>query len=114
VLDSAPTLPQGAAFFPALFVLLWSTGFIAAKYGPPYAPPFTFLLYRVLLVALLMLAVALGETLDALAIAGMAMIATGVMLARPGSYDMSRAARDTPTGLFRPHTCGATEAMGCA
>ena len=41
------------AFFPALFVLLWSTGFIAAKYGLPYAPPLTFLLYRFLLVAAL-------------------------------------------------------------
>ncbi|MEP6655742.1 MAG: DMT family transporter [Betaproteobacteria bacterium] len=40
--------------FPALFVLLWSTGFIAAKYGLPYAPPLTFLCYRFLLVAALM------------------------------------------------------------
>ncbi len=52
--------PRGAALFPALFVLLWSTGFIAAKYGLPYAPPFTFLLYRFVLVAALMLAVALA------------------------------------------------------
>jgi len=43
-----------AAFFPALFVLLWSTGFIAAKYGLPYAPPFAFLFYRFSLVAALM------------------------------------------------------------
>ena len=40
--------------FPALFVLLWSTGFIAAKYGLPYAPPLTFLCYRFLLVAAVM------------------------------------------------------------
>ena len=53
-----PQRPWGATFFPALFVLLWSTGFIAAKYGLPYAPPLTFLLYRFVLVALLMLAVA--------------------------------------------------------
>ena len=46
------------AFFPALFVLLWSTGFIAAKYGLPYAPPLTFLLYRFLLVGALMTLVA--------------------------------------------------------
>ncbi|HQR09930.1 MAG TPA: DMT family transporter [Casimicrobiaceae bacterium] len=52
--------PRGAALFPALFVLLWSTGFIAAKYGLPYAPPFTFLLYRFVLVAALMLLVALA------------------------------------------------------
>ena len=48
-----------SAFFPALFVVLWSTGFIAAKYGLPYAPPLTFLLYRFLLVAALMTVVAL-------------------------------------------------------
>jgi len=46
--------------FPLLFVLLWSTGFIAAKYGLPYAPPLTFLLYRFALVAALMMAVALA------------------------------------------------------
>ena len=50
--------PRAAASFPALFVLLWSTGFIAAKYGLPYAPPFQFLFYRFTLVALLMAAVA--------------------------------------------------------
>ncbi len=44
--------------FPILFVLLWSTGFIAAKYGLPYAPPLTFLLYRFALVAALMAIVA--------------------------------------------------------
>lgn len=31
---------------PLLFVLLWSTGFIGAKYGLPYAEPFTFLFLR--------------------------------------------------------------------
>ncbi|MEP7182309.1 MAG: DMT family transporter [Betaproteobacteria bacterium] len=49
---------RGAALFPALFVLLWSTGFIAAKYGLPHAPPLTFLLYRFVLVAALMALVA--------------------------------------------------------
>jgi len=27
--------------FPLLFVILWSTGFIVAKYGLAYAPPLT-------------------------------------------------------------------------
>ena len=36
-------------FVPALFVWLWSTGFIGAKYGLPYAEPFTLLLIRMLL-----------------------------------------------------------------
>ncbi len=31
---------------PAFFVLIWSTGFIVAKFGLPYAPPLTFLLLR--------------------------------------------------------------------
>ncbi|WP_228704320.1 DMT family transporter [Marinobacter daqiaonensis] len=34
---------------PATFVLLWSTGFIGAKFGLPYAEPFTLLFYRMLL-----------------------------------------------------------------
>lgn len=31
---------------PLFFVVLWSTGFIAAKYGLPYAPPLSFLILR--------------------------------------------------------------------
>ena len=31
---------------PAFFVLVWSTGFVVAKFGLPYAPPLTFLLLR--------------------------------------------------------------------
>lgn len=31
---------------PLFFVFLWSTGFIVAKFGLPYAPPLTFLLLR--------------------------------------------------------------------
>lgn len=34
------------AAMPIAFVLLWSTGFIVAKYAAPHAPPLTFLLYR--------------------------------------------------------------------
>ncbi|MDI1275132.1 DMT family transporter [Polaromonas sp.] len=34
---------------PAVFVLIWSTGFIVAKYGLPYAPPLTFLAIRYVL-----------------------------------------------------------------
>ena len=51
---------MGAAVFPGLFVLLWSTGFIAAKYGLPYAPPYAFLAWRFALVAGLMVVVALA------------------------------------------------------
>lgn len=41
--------------FPALFVLLWSTGFIGAKLGLPYAEPATFLALRFVLVLALLL-----------------------------------------------------------
>lgn len=40
---------------PALFVFLWSTGFIGAKYGLPYAEPFTFLFVRMVLTSLILL-----------------------------------------------------------
>jgi drug/metabolite transporter (DMT)-like permease len=43
-----------AGFAPALFVLLWSTGFIGAKWGMPYADPATFLFVRFVIVALLL------------------------------------------------------------
>jgi drug/metabolite transporter (DMT)-like permease len=56
----APARPAYASAFPALFVLLWSTGFIAAKYGLPYAPPFTFLLLRFALVTTLLGVVAIA------------------------------------------------------
>jgi len=43
---------------PILFVLLWSTGFVGAKYGLPFADPFIFLSVRVLIAALILFAVA--------------------------------------------------------
>ena len=48
---------------PVLFVLLWSTGYVGAKFGLPYAEPFTFLWLRLLMamVALLVLALILRE-----------------------------------------------------
>ncbi len=45
---------------PGLFVLLWSTGFVSAKFGLPYAEPLTFLLLRFALVVALMLPLALN------------------------------------------------------
>lgn len=45
---------------PALFVVLWSTGFIGAKLGLPYAEPLTFLLLRFAIVIVLLVAVALA------------------------------------------------------
>lgn len=46
-------------FIPFIFVLLWATGFIAAKWGLPYAEPFTFLTLRMALVVPLFLLLAL-------------------------------------------------------
>ena len=46
-------------FAPLLFVVLWSTGFIGAKYGLPHAEPLSFLLVRYLLVVSLMTLIAL-------------------------------------------------------
>mgnify|MGYP006278346087 CR=1 FL=1 len=34
------------ALMPALFVLIWSTGFVVARLGMPHAPPITFLCWR--------------------------------------------------------------------
>ena len=46
--------------YPLLFVFLWSTGFIGAKYGLPHAEPLSFLLTRYGLVIALMTAIALA------------------------------------------------------
>ena len=43
---------------PVVFVLLWSTGFVGAKYGLPYAEPFTFLALRLALAGALLAALA--------------------------------------------------------
>ncbi|WP_299432189.1 DMT family transporter [uncultured Meiothermus sp.] len=47
-----------ATLAPILFVLLWSTGFVGAKFGLPYAEPFTFLWVRMLIVVGLLLGLA--------------------------------------------------------
>ncbi len=55
--DSEPALSGSKkmmiAAAPLTFVLLWSTGFLGAKYGMPHAEPFTFLAYRFTLTSLL-------------------------------------------------------------
>ncbi|WP_332853115.1 DMT family transporter [Duganella sp. S19_KUP01_CR8] len=46
---SAAAVVKHATFLsplPLFFVLLWSSGFIVAKFGLPYAPPLTFLVMR--------------------------------------------------------------------
>ncbi|HWM80973.1 MAG TPA: DMT family transporter [Pseudolabrys sp.] len=43
---------------PAVFVVLWSTGFVGAKYGLPYAEPLTFLALRMSIVVVLLVVIA--------------------------------------------------------
>jgi drug/metabolite transporter (DMT)-like permease len=57
-IETVDSVPM-ARFAPLVFVLLWSTGYIGAKYGLPYAPPLTFLFIRLALASLLLLALAL-------------------------------------------------------
>jgi drug/metabolite transporter (DMT)-like permease len=59
---ASPTAANGmfVALTPAVFVILWATGFIGAKFGLPYAPPLKFLLWRYLAVIVLMGAIALA------------------------------------------------------
>ena len=45
-LDAVFAPNRALAAMPWLFVFLWSTGFIVAKFGLPFAPPLTFLLLR--------------------------------------------------------------------
>lgn len=56
---SAPDLSSRKSLLetgmPLLFVLIWSTGFIVAKFGLPYAPALTFLLLRYACVLLILL-----------------------------------------------------------
>lgn len=48
------------AAFPAIFVFLWATGFIGARYAMPHAEPFTFLALRFALAAGLVAAIAVA------------------------------------------------------
>jgi drug/metabolite transporter (DMT)-like permease len=50
-----------AVGIPALFVVLWSTGFIGARLGLPHAEPFTFLSLRYVLAAGLLVLVSLAS-----------------------------------------------------
>ena len=52
-MTTAPSTPPTSAFItwtPALFVILWSTGFIGMRLGSPFAEPFTFMMWRMAIV----------------------------------------------------------------
>ena len=59
-MPTAPQASRSASFFPLLFVVLWSTGFIGAKLGLPDCEPLTLLSLRYAAVLVLMGAVALA------------------------------------------------------
>jgi drug/metabolite transporter (DMT)-like permease len=65
---------------PGVFVVLWASGFIGAKFGLPYAEPMTFLAIRMVAVALL--------------------IAIVIVLTRPPWPDHAGIAHSAVTGLF--------------
>ena len=51
-------MSSAVRFIPALFVLLWATGFIGARYAMPWAEPFSFLAVRCVIAAAILLALA--------------------------------------------------------
>ena len=70
-------------FYPLFFAFLWSTGFIGAKYGLPYAEPLTFLCSRYVLVIGLMGLVALATRGDHRLILPARLVAAGCF---PGRF----------------------------
>lgn len=58
--DQLHGLTPAAFTVPALFVVLWSTGFIGARLGLPHAEPLTFLTLRYIAVIALMLPLAIA------------------------------------------------------
>lgn len=58
--DHRHSLTPAAITVPALFVVLWSTGFIGARLGLPHAEPLTFLTLRYIAVIAVMLPIAIA------------------------------------------------------
>ena len=56
----APLSPLMFASLAVVFVLFWSTGFVAAKFGSPYAEPLTFLGTRFVIASVLLLVLCLA------------------------------------------------------
>ncbi len=67
---------------PVVFVFLWSTGFIVAKYAAPHAPPLTFLLWRygTVVLVLLPIIVATGAQWPRTAASWLHVATVGVLL----------------------------------
>lgn len=52
------SLTHHSLFWPTLFILMWSSGYVAGKLGLPYAGPFTLIFIRFSIAALVLLLVA--------------------------------------------------------
>ena len=64
--SSAAPVSGPASFLspvPLFFVFLWSTGFIVAKFGLPYAPPLTFIVLRFLCVLAILAPLFAGDAI---------------------------------------------------
>jgi len=74
-------MPRPSQFFPGLFVVLWATGFIGARYAMPWSGPFTFLAMRFSLACIIMVALAwLGGQKAASARQAACAIVAGVLI----------------------------------
>jgi drug/metabolite transporter (DMT)-like permease len=60
VAQTAAARPLWHFFMPPLFVVLWASGFVVTKLGVRFAEPFTFLLYRFVIVTLLLAGIAVA------------------------------------------------------
>jgi drug/metabolite transporter (DMT)-like permease len=60
IAQTAAARPLWHFFMPPLFVVLWASGFVVTKLGVRFAEPFTFLLYRFVIVTGLMAVLALA------------------------------------------------------
>jgi drug/metabolite transporter (DMT)-like permease len=58
--DPGPCPGRGWQLLASVFVLLWSTGFIGARYGLPYIEPLTFLAVRMVFAVVIMAGIALA------------------------------------------------------
>ena len=67
---SRPTVASLAGLTAPLFVFIWATGFVAARYVVPYADPLTFVALRVIAVAAVLgaIAMAMGARMRAVAV----------------------------------------------
>ncbi|WP_373876008.1 EamA family transporter, partial [Methylobacterium soli] len=57
-MSTAPRPPAVARIVPSLFVVIWATGFIAARLVAPYTEPLSFVAARVTAVALVLAGIA--------------------------------------------------------